>query len=274
MLAGRNSSATLPLLDAQPCSQKPPLEAELFLLPYLQAAPAWNLQPLFPSFEPDCRSLMLTRMRGARFVMGFWTSTTTMRGCVWPAASALNATMLSETLSVLGHTGLASGRNGNGRAFCFRKALRIVTDVTVLAGALPMFSCQPLLPSALDFAITAQQRQETLAQASQKPLAAAAAYARHKEAHLQSAEACRAQGVCFIPMVAESTGAWDADAMILLKHVAQAVAAQSGEDPCNLFLPSPPRVGGGNSFFSGSCRPAASQQGSCSLTLPTVAVIF
>jgi len=48
---------------------------------------------------------------------------------------------------------------------------------------------------------------------------------------LQSAEACRVQGVCFIPMVAESTGAWDTDPMIVLKYVAQAVAAQSGEDP-------------------------------------------
>ena len=32
-------------------------------------------------------------------------------------------------------------------------------------------------------------------------------------------------------MVAESTGAWDTDPMIVLKYVAQAVAAQSGEDP-------------------------------------------
>lgn len=39
-------------------------------------------------------------------------------------------------------------------------------------------------------------------------------------------------------MVAESTGVWDADAMIVLKHVAQAVAAQSGEDPatCSSLL--------------------------------------
>ena len=229
MLAGRNSSATLPLLDAQPCSQKLPLEAGLFLLPYLQAAPAWNMRHLFPNFEQGCRSLMLTRMRGAPFVMESWTSTTTMRGCVWPVASALNATMLSETLSVLGHTGLASGRNGNGRAFCFRKsARRRPADVF-----LPAFAGSP---SALDFAIAAPQRQETLAQASQKPLAAAAGYAEQKE-HLQTAEACRAQGACFIPMVAESTCAWDADAMIALKHVAQAVA-QSGEDPatCSSLL--------------------------------------
>jgi len=129
----------------------------------------------------------------------------------------------------IGHTGLASGRNGNGRAFCFRKsARRRPADVF-----LPAFAGSP---SALDFAIAAPQRQETLAQASQKPLAAAAGYAEQKE-HLQTAEACRAQGACFIPMVAESTCAWDADAMIALKHVAQAVA-QSGEDPatCSSLL--------------------------------------
>ena len=229
MLAGRNNSDMLALLGAQPCFQKPPEEVGLSSPLYQRAAPAWNLQPLFPNFGHDCRSLMLTRMLGARFVTELWTSTTTMRGCVWLVASALNATMLSVTLSVLGHTGLASGRNGNDPACCFPKILRMVT---VLAGALPAFAGSP---SALDFAITAPQRQETLAQASQKPLAAAAAYARHKEAHLQTAEACRAQGVCFVPMVAESTGAWDEGAMAVLKHVAQAVAAQSGEDPATCF---------------------------------------
>jgi len=87
---------------------------------------------------------MLTRMLGARFVTELWTSTTTMRGCVGLVASALNAIMPSVTLSVLGHTGLASGRNGNDPdpACCFPKIVRMVT---VLAGALPMFSCQPLL---------------------------------------------------------------------------------------------------------------------------------
>ena len=105
------------------------MEAELFL-PYLLAAPAWNLQPLFPNFQHDCRSLILIRMHGARFVMEVWTSITTMRGYVWPVVSILNATMLSETLSVIGPTGLASGRNGNGRAFCLRKALRIITSGT------------------------------------------------------------------------------------------------------------------------------------------------
>ena len=39
-------------------------------------------------------------------------------------------------------------------------------------------------------------------------------------------------------MVAESTGAWDTDPIIVLKYVAQAVTAQSGEDPttCSSLL--------------------------------------
>ena len=43
------------------------------------------------------------------------------------------------------------------------------------------------------------------------PLAAAAAYARHKESYLlPTTQSCQAQGARFIPMVAENTGAWDA----------------------------------------------------------------
>ena len=74
-------------------------------------------------------------------------------------------------------------------------------------------------PTAFDFAITAPQRQETLAQASRRTADAAEAYARHKELHLHTAQACGAQGVHFTLMVAECTGAWDPAAMKVLKHV-------------------------------------------------------
>ena len=70
-------------------------------------------------------------------------------------------------------------------------------------------------PAAFDFAIRAPQRQETLAQASSQegPAAAAAAYVRHKEQHLHTQQACQAQGVAFLALVAECTGAWDAGAL-------------------------------------------------------------
>ena len=86
-------------------------------------------------------------------------------------------------------------------------------------------------PTAFDFAITAPQRQETLAQASVRTAAAAEAYARHKELHLHTAQACEQQGVKFVPLVAECTGTWDPSALKVLKHVAHAAAAKTGEEP-------------------------------------------
>ena len=88
-------------------------------------------------------------------------------------------------------------------------------------------------PAALDFAITAPQRQETLAMAGRATGAAADAYARHKESHLDTARSCEHQGVTFVPMVAETTGTWDTGAITVLKHVAKAVSARTGEDPAS-----------------------------------------
>lgn len=94
-------------------------------------------------------------------------------------------------------------------------------------------------PTAFDSAVTAPQRKESLAQASQEAGAAAEAYARHKEFHLRTAEACAAQGVKFVPLVAECSGAWDKGAMKIWSHLARAVAARTGEDSAtskNLLL--------------------------------------
>ena len=85
-------------------------------------------------------------------------------------------------------------------------------------------------PAALDFAVTAPQRQETLVQASQKGGAAATAYAQHKATYLQTGQACEVHGVQFIPMVIETTGAWDPAATKILKHIAHAFAARTGAD--------------------------------------------
>ena len=84
--------------------------------------------------------------------------------------------------------------------------------------------------AALDFAVTAPQRQETLARASVETGAAATAYARQKEAHLGTAAACAAQGVIFRPLVVETTGCWEPSAGTFLKLLAGAVATRSGEE--------------------------------------------
>ena len=86
-------------------------------------------------------------------------------------------------------------------------------------------------PAALDFAMTAPQRQETLATASREIGAAAAAYARHKESHLNIAQSCEAQGVVFVPMVMETIGIWDKGAAIVLQHITRVVASRTGEEP-------------------------------------------
>jgi hypothetical protein len=67
--------------------------------------------------------------------------------------------------------------------------------------------------------------------AGQQTGAAAAAYARHKESFLNTAQTCEDAGVVFVPMVVESTGEWDSGAAIVLKHIARAVAARQGEEP-------------------------------------------
>ena len=85
-------------------------------------------------------------------------------------------------------------------------------------------------PAALDFAVTATTRQETLASASQIEGAAAAAYAHHKETYLATAQTCERQGILFLPMVVETTGNWDARAYKVLRHIAQGVASRTGTD--------------------------------------------
>ena len=110
-------------------------------------------------------------------------------------------------------------------------------------------------PTAFDFAVTAPQRQETLAQASVHTAAAAEAHARHKELHLHTAQACEQQGVKFVPMVAECTGAWDPSALKVLKHVDHAVAIKTGEEPAACYNKLLQELG--NSFFSGPSGAAA-----------------
>ncbi|CAK9023307.1 Retrotransposable element SLACS 132 kDa protein (ORF2) [Includes: Reverse transcriptase] [Durusdinium trenchii] len=65
--------------------------------------------------------------------------------------------------------------------------------------------------------------------------AAAETHARHKELHLRTAQACEQQGVKFVPMVAECTGAWDPSTLKVLKFVAHAVAAKIGEEPAACY---------------------------------------
>ena len=76
-------------------------------------------------------------------------------------------------------------------------------------------------PAALDLAITAPQRQDIVARAATTALTAATSYAATKASHLDTANLCAAQGVRFVPLVAESTGAWEPEASKLLLHLSR-----------------------------------------------------
>ena len=94
-------------------------------------------------------------------------------------------------------------------------------------------------PAALDFAVTCPQQQSQLSSSQHQPLAAAMEYETLKRTHLGTASACQAQGVEFIPMVVESTGAWGPAAQVVLQQMAKAASLRSGRrasDELRLFL--------------------------------------
>ena len=85
-------------------------------------------------------------------------------------------------------------------------------------------------PTALDLAVTAPLRAESLTEASSTPAAAAASYAQVKRAHLDTAAVCARQGLSFKPLVLECTGAWEREAAKFLRHVSGSVAVRTGQD--------------------------------------------
>lgn len=62
-------------------------------------------------------------------------------------------------------------------------------------------------PTAFDIAVTAPQRAESLAVASQQALSAASAHAATKAQRMNTSQECASQGIIFAPLVLESTGA-------------------------------------------------------------------
>ena len=96
----------------------------------------------------------------------------------------------------------------------------------------PCFSGKP---TAFDFAVTGFQRQASLADAGWQGGAAAAAYSAVKIAHLDTALCCQQQGLAFVPLLAETTGAWDPSAAKVLQTIARAVAAREQVEPAALF---------------------------------------
>ena len=90
-------------------------------------------------------------------------------------------------------------------------------------------------PMALDFAVTCPTRQEGIAAASTGHLAAAKAYSTHKRNYLDTASQCQRSGVEFVPMVAESTGAWSDEARAVFHFICQRRSRWSGRSEEVLF---------------------------------------
>ena len=90
-------------------------------------------------------------------------------------------------------------------------------------------------PMALDFAITSPTRTEYVAVAATHTLTAAKAYSSHKRNYLDTANQCQRNGVEFVPIVAESTGAWSDEARAALRFICQARSRWSGRPEDALF---------------------------------------
>ena len=96
----------------------------------------------------------------------------------------------------------------------------------------PSFSGKP---TAFDLAVTGFQRQASLGEAGRQGGAAATAYSALKMSHLDTASLCQQQGLSFVPLVAETTGAWAPAAAQVLKGIVRAAAAREQVDPVGLF---------------------------------------
>ena len=85
-------------------------------------------------------------------------------------------------------------------------------------------------PAALDFAITAPQRQDIVGRAAANALTAAIEYCDTKRNHESTQAQCDTAGITFLPMVAETSGAWAPESMTVWKQLATATAVRQGRE--------------------------------------------
>ena len=85
-------------------------------------------------------------------------------------------------------------------------------------------------PAAFDLAVTCGLQQGHAAVAAADGGRAAAAYEGRKNQHLQTLTTCAAEGLQFLPLVAEAcSGGWGPTAMKTWKELAAGIAAGTGE---------------------------------------------
>ena len=83
-------------------------------------------------------------------------------------------------------------------------------------------------PAALDLAISSPQRREALQLASSGVGKAAADYEVTKRQHLHTEDSCKAQGLLFVPMVAEPSGGWGPSGFHVLQQLAKTAESRRG----------------------------------------------
>ena len=89
-------------------------------------------------------------------------------------------------------------------------------------------SCFQGAPAALDLAVSSPQRLEALLLAKDGIGVAAAAYEQSKRSSLNTEDSCKAQGLSFVPMVAEPSGGWGPCGFQTLQRLARAAEARRG----------------------------------------------
>ena len=87
--------------------------------------------------------------------------------------------------------------------------------------------------AAFDLAVTSGLRAgAVLSESARSGVAAAEAYEARKRTHLQTEQHCKAEGLQFVPLVAEaSSGGWGPTAASTWRQLAGLIAARSGDNP-------------------------------------------
>lgn len=93
--------------------------------------------------------------------------------------------------------------------------------------------------TAFNIAVTASQRAQSLAPASQNPSAAATAYATTTAQYMNIQQSCPFQEITFSPLKVESIGAWENQAACVLHNTATAAALCLGQDLPEIFQTLP-----------------------------------
>ena len=91
------------------------------------------------------------------------------------------------------------------------------------------------VPAVFDLAITSPQRADVVASAARTAGAAASQYEDVKRNYLGMAGSCLAQGITFVPMVAETSGGWGPTGLKTISKLAKRITLTSEQSASTVF---------------------------------------